>query len=482
MKSNSTRRRPPARLRLPLWLWVIFAGLAAIILIGLSLWLFRTIQGTVSAFEVINPDFSNSNTAETAPVQTDNPVTAPETSITQPDDDTGSVAALQSWSGSERVSILMLGIDQRCDEIGPNHTDTMMIMTLDPVGLSAAILSIPRDLWVNIPGFGTDRINQANYLGEVYEYPGGGPALAVETVESLMGIPIDYFVTINFDAFVEMVNQIGGIDIDVPEAIDDQAYPDRCYGYDPFTIEAGAHHLDGDQALKYARTRATLGGDVDRAGRQQAVIMAVRDKVSQLDNLPQLIAQAPLLWQTFQDNVRTNMSLEEALQLGLLIQDIPRDSIYTSVIDYNYVYNEVTPDGRQVLVPIRENIRDLRDRVFTPPMIPTPVIENLPALMADEEARVAVYNGTAEFGLAAATQEYLQQFDLNVTAVGNADSSTYLTSQIVTYGSFPNTARYLTQLMHIPPLNVSDGTNPEGDFDVLVIIGNDWRVPESSDP
>lgn len=173
------------------------------------------------------------------------------------------------------------------------------------------------------------------------------------------------------------------------------------------------------------------------------------------------------------------MSFDEAMQLALLAQDIPKGSIYTAVIDYNYVYNEVTADGRQVLVPIRENIRQLRDQLFTPPVIPTPVIENLPALMAAENARVAVYNGTAVFGLAGETQTYLQQFGVNVPEIGNADSATYLTSQVITYGNYPNTARYLTQLMHIPPLNVSEGTTPEGDFDVLVIIGNDWRVPGS---
>jgi hypothetical protein len=210
--------------------------------------------------------------------------------------------------------------------------------------------------------------------------------------------------------------------------------------------------------------------------------MAAREKALQLDNVPQLIAQAPRLWQTFQDNVRTNMSLDEALQLGLLAQDIPRDSIHTAVIDYDYVLNEVTPDGRAVLVPIRENIRQLRDQLFTPPVIPTPVIENLPALMSAENARVGVYNGTARFGLAADTEAYLKEYDLNLTEIGNADSSAYLTSQVITYGRFPNTARYLTQLMHIPPLNVSEGTSPEGDFDVLVIIGNDWEVPKSNEP
>ncbi|MCA9901786.1 MAG: LCP family protein [Ardenticatenaceae bacterium] len=481
MKSNSSRRTPP-RIRLPLWA-VALLGLGVIIfLIGSTVWLYQTVQATVSSLEVINPDFVNPGNSSAEAAQTLPAPSSSEVSGNNTDSETAPIFssdAFHRWEGKSRVSILLLGIDQRCEDVGPSHTDSMMVLTIDPVGLSAAVLSLPRDLWVEIPDIGVDRINQANYWGEFYEYPGGGQALAVQTVETLLGVPIDYYVAVNFDAFVEVVDLVGGIDIDVPEAIDDPDYPDRCYGYDPFSIDVGEQHLDGENALKYARTRATFGGDVDRAARQQAVILAVREKVFSLNSLPQLIAQAPQLWQTSQENVRTNMTLDEAIQLALLAQDIPRDSIRTAVLDFNYVYNETTPDGRQVLVPVRENIRQLRDQLFAPPAIPTPVIENLPALMAAEQARVAVLNGTAEFGLAASTQEYLQSFGINVVEIGNADASTYLTSQIITYGSYPNTSRYLTQLMHVPPLNVSSGTNPDGDYDILIIIGNDWRVPSS---
>ncbi|MCP4415429.1 MAG: LCP family protein [Chloroflexi bacterium] len=478
MKSN-TSRRPPARIRLPLWALIILGLGILILLIGSSVWLYQTVQATVSSLEVLNPDFVSSGGSNNEATQ-ELPAPNSQVELDSEQNDLPPILssdAFHPWQGKDRVSILLMGSDQRCEEDGPTHSDSMMILTIDPMGLSAAVLSLPRDLWVEIPDFGVDRINQANYLGEIYEYPGGGQALAVQTVETLLGVPIDFYVAVNFDAFVEVVDLIGGIDINVPEAIDDPAYPDRCYGYDPFSIEANEQHLDGEAALKYARTRATFGGDVDRAGRQQAVILAIREQIFALDRLPQLIAQAPQLWQTSQENVRTNMTLDEAIQLALLVQDIPRDSIDTAVLDFNYVYNETTPDGRQVLVPVRENIRQLRNQLFTPPAIPTPVIENLPALMAAEQARVAVRNGTAEFGLAGSTQEYLQSFGVNVTDVGNADASTYLTSQIIIYGSYLNTSRYLTQLMHVPPLNISSGTNPDGDYDILIIIGNDWRVP-----
>ena len=478
MTTGSNKRRPRSGVRLPLWALALLAVLILIILVGSSIWLFRTVREMTSEWEVTNPDFtaveepasSASITQTNQPPENDGGISLP--AIDLPTD------SLEAWSGTERVTILLMGIDQRCDESGPNHTDSMMLVTIDPVGLSAAVMSLPRDMWVEIPGFEVDRINQAHYYGEAYEYPGGGPALAVETVEAFLGIQIDYYATVNFDAFIEVVDQIGGIDITVPEAIDDPTYPDRCYGYDPFSIEAGEYHLDGEAALKYARTRATLGGDVDRAARQQAVVLAVRDQVLSVDMIPQLIAQAPGLWQTLQANVRTDMTLEEGLQLALLAQDIPRESIKTAVIDYDYVYAETTPDGRQVLVPNRENIRELRNQLFTPPVIPTPEIKNLPALMAAEEARVAIQNGTTEFGLAGETQDYLLSQDVNVTEIGNADSSAYRSTQIIDYGNFPNTSLYLVQLMGIPPLNVSSGTAPEGDYDILIILGSDWEIPD----
>jgi polyisoprenyl-teichoic acid--peptidoglycan teichoic acid transferase len=283
------------------------------------------------------------------------------------------------------VNVLLLGIDLRCGEEGPTHTDSMMVMTIDPVGMSAAALSLPRDMWVEIPGFGVNRINQAYFQGEAFDYPGGGAGLAVETVEATLGVPIDYYVTVDFEGFVEFVDLVGGISVEVDEEINDPTYPDSCYGYDPFYIKPGTHELDGAEALKYARTRATAGSDIDRAARQQQVVMAVRDKALRLNAVPRLLAQSPQLWQSFQRSVHTNLRLEEVVQLALLAQDIPRENIRTEVIDYTYVYNEQTWDGQMVLVPNRERIRGLRDQLFAPPAIPTPVIENLPQLARQEE-------------------------------------------------------------------------------------------------
>ncbi|MFN2223097.1 MAG: LCP family protein, partial [Candidatus Promineifilaceae bacterium] len=279
-----------------------------------SVWLFRFVFGLAGDLEALNPEFG-----EVAQVEGPGDQSGGESG----EADQGESPSLisnplpQKWSGRERVNMLLLGIDQRCDQEGPTRTDTMMVLTVDPVGLTASVLSLPRDLWVTIPGFGVDRINQANFYGEAYDYPGGGPALAVETVEATLGINVDYYVTVNFEAFIQLIDEVGGISVVVPETIQDDTYPDNCYGYDPFYIEAGQHQLDGQTALKYARTRATFGGDVDRAARQQQVILAVQDRIFSLNMAPQLLTKAPELWRIFQENVETNLSLNEALQLAL---------------------------------------------------------------------------------------------------------------------------------------------------------------------
>ena len=474
MTSSFEKQSRPG-IRLPTWAFIAVLLLGALAFMGSSVWLYRATHAMSSTLEMSSPDFGT--VVEPIPGA---PITVTETAGDAQEEPLPllSTDALKPWSGQDRVTILLLGIDQRCEENGPAHTDSMMVLTIDPLSLTAAVLSLPRDLWVEIPGLELDRINQAYYFGELYEYPGGGPMLAMETVAATLGVPLDYYVTVNFDAFIEVVDLIGGITVDVPETIDDPDYPDRCNGYDPFFIEAGTHRLNGEDALKYARTRATFGGDVDRAGRQQAVILAARDQILQLNMLPQLMAQSPRLWQTLQDNVRTNLSLDQGLQLALLMQDIPRENIETAVINYDYVYNEITPDERQVLVPNRELIRELRAELFAPTLIPAPELADLPAKAAAEAARIALHNGTAVFGLAAATETFLQQYDVNIVEIGNAESAAYRASQIIDYGDHPDTTWYLAQLMHVPPLNIRHEDKPEGKYDILVIIGDDWRAPE----
>ncbi|MCX7682585.1 MAG: LCP family protein [Anaerolineae bacterium] len=382
---------------------------------------------------------------------------------------------LPRWEGTERVNVLVMGIDQREHEQGPWRTDTMLVLTIDPVTKSGGMLSIPRDLWVPIPGFREGRINTAHYLGDVYDYPGGGPALAVKTVQYNLGVPIHYYVRLNFTAFEKLVDLIGGIDVYVEEEINDPTYPDEAYGYDPFHVPAGWQHLNGEMALKYARTRHTPGGDFDRARRQQQVIMAVFDQVKRLDLLPQLAARAPELWRTLEGAVVTDLTLDKMIALGQLALEVPPENIRYGVIDEHYTQFWTTQDGQQVLIPLRDRMRELRDYIFTT-NAPLPQQTEEPATrLAREAAVIKVLNGTTREGLARQTTEYLQQQGFNLLEPDNADHSDYARSMIIVYTGKTYTAEYLARLLGLMPGAVVHEANAEAGYDIAIILGADYQ-------
>jgi LCP family protein required for cell wall assembly len=384
---------------------------------------------------------------------------------------------LPRWDGYERVNMLLLGIDEREGIEGPWRTDTMLILTLDPVTMSAGMLSIPRDLWVTIPGYEEqDRINTAHYFGDARGYPGGGPALARDTVIWNLGVPIHFYVRVNFTAFEKIIDEIGGIDIYVPETIDDPHYPDEGYGFDPFYIETGPQHMDGRTALKYARTRATFGGDFDRGRRQQQVIMAMRDRIVKLDQLPRLIARAPALMETLGDAVRTDMGLDQALQLAQLAAEIDPQNVVTAVIDHNYTSAAETPDGWQVLVAKPEAIRGLRDLLFAEPQA-VGDSATISSRLAEENARIAVLNGSNTAGLAKTTGDYLAGRSFQVVEVGDS-SVLYDNTLIIDYSGKRYTSRELASTLKLPLSSVIVGGVPNGDYDVSVILGADFELPD----
>jgi LCP family protein required for cell wall assembly len=383
---------------------------------------------------------------------------------------------LPTWEGNERVNILVMGIDERADEEGPWRTDTMLVLTVDPLTKSGGMLSIPRDLWVPIPGYDEGRINTANYLGDAYNYPGGGPALAMRTVQWNLGVPIHHYARINFRTFVEMVNLIGGIDVYVEQEINDQYYPGEHYDYDPLYIPAGWVHMDGELALKYARTRHSAGGDFDRAQRQQQVLMAILDKVTRLDLLPQLVPQAPQLWQTLSESIQTDLALDQIIALANLATQAEREDIRTAVIDEHYTQFWQTPDGQQVLVPVREQMRELRDYIFTTePEIAAE--DDQAARLAAEGATVEVQNGTAVAGLASRTAEYLEGQGIQVADLGNADRSDYAESLIYVYTGKSFTAEAIGRLLSLPPTAIVPVENPQMGADIVVILGADLQLP-----
>ncbi len=266
---------------------------------------------------------------------------------------------------SEASTLLLLGTDRRGLNDSSDNTDALMLVHLDPSAGRIAVLSIPRDLWVEIPGHGDARVNTAYALGE--QDGTGGLILARETISATLGIPVHHAALLDFHAFVTLVDAIGGVDVDVPYAISDPTYPDDDAGYDPFYLPAGEQNIDGATALRYARTRATPGSDFDRAARQQQLMLAVRDRVTQLDLLPDLIKQSPQLWTTLQTTIETDLTLGEVVDLAVGANRIPADGIVTATIDQNCTRDWTTPGGAQVLLPDQAAIEALVNGLFPPP-------------------------------------------------------------------------------------------------------------------
>jgi LCP family protein required for cell wall assembly len=273
----------------------------------------------------------------------------------------------KSWDGTERVNILALGIDQREGEEDTCYrTDTMIVVTIDPVTKQAGMLSVPRDTWVNIPGYETNRINVANCLGDTKKFPGGGSALAKKTVENFLGIPIHFTARVNFTAFENIVDRIGGVEIDVENDIYDPEYPTSNYGVEVFQLSKGKQVLDGATALKFARTRHNLkNGDFDRARNQQKVILAVREKLKSPAVLASLLTQAPILLNELSASVKTDMTLDQMQQLVVLGTQLDRNRIKMAVLDQNYTDLTITPQGWAVQIPNRVKIAELRESLFS---------------------------------------------------------------------------------------------------------------------
>lgn len=379
------------------------------------------------------------------------------------------------WDGVQRVSMLVMGLDYRdwAAGEGPPRTDTMVLLTLDPVSMTAGMLSIPRDLWVNIPGgFNYGRINTAYQLGESYNLPGGGPQLAVDTVEELLGVPIDFYAQVDFGAFVRFIDEIAGVKVDVPERIKVDPLGDDNTKW----LKPGIQNLPGELALAYVRARKTEGGDFDRSKRQQQVILGIRNQILRPKMFPLLVSKAPALYNELSSGINTNMTLDQAIRLGWLATQVSEENIKQGSISADHINFATSPDGgQQVLKPLTEKIRLLRDEIFTSTGAISPSASGMdPAQAAQaENARVSVLNGSYTPGLAARTSDYFATLGLNVSQTDNSEKVAPYT-EITYYTGKPYTLKYLVELMAIDPIRIFHVNDPASPVDISVTLGDDW--------
>ncbi len=381
----------------------------------------------------------------------------------------------------ERINILLLGEDKRPSEQGPARTDTIILISVEPNSKTVSMLSIPRDLWVPIPGYGEGRINTANFIGEKNGYPGGGSALAKKTVQYNFGVPVHYYVKINFEGFKRIIDLIGGIDIYVEKEINDPTYPAYDgYGYEPLHIPAGWQHMNGDLALKYARTRHG-SSDFDRLRRQQQIIMAVRERVMSLDLIPKLLPKLPELAQSFSDSVQTDIPMDVILELAAIAREIEPQNIKRAVIDSSMCLNTVTPAGAEVLIPLRDKIRPLIEELFA---TPTPVVAQVPSREAIEKQRIAlegakivVQNGTGDEELTEKVVKFLLDKGFQVVAYGPADRTDYQHTVIVNYTYKNYTLEQLALIFNVRPEEIRHSPVNLDGIDIRVIVGKDFSFP-----
>ena len=386
-----------------------------------------------------------------------------------------------AWDGASRINILFVGFrgGDPITEACPFCTDTLILLTVDPVSKTAGMLSIPRDLWVNIPGFGYSRINTAWTLGRGSKLPGGGPALTMKTVSQFIGVPVDYYVQVDFDTFVDIIDLIGGVDIYNDETIVlDPVAHDKDYPKIKLTC-CGMRHLNGRAALAYARCRheeqGCKGGDIRRAERQQKVILAIRDKVLSPENFPGLLSQAPRLYNTFSAGIHTNLSLDDAVKLAVLARDIPKESIKHDVVDM-VIGDSVILGGQKasIIRPLLDRVRILRDEIFTSSGVISPMAEgDLAALMQADGARIRLLNGTLTAELEERTATYLSEQGLRVTELGKTKSQ----SQTIIFLYSPKlyTLRFLLDIFGITrSTQIRIKSDPTQTVDIEVWLGRDW--------
>lgn len=278
--------------------------------------------------------------------------------------DDGSLIEMVPWDGQSRYTIIIGGLDSRPDQLGePVRTDSLMLVSIDPGSGEIGVLSIPRDLWVRIPDQEErDRINRAYFLGES-RATGYGPRLLQQAVSWNLGMRVHNYILVDFQALIEIVDHLGGIEVSIDYAINDERYPDMNYGYDPFFLPAGAHILDGRDTLRFARTRHG-NNDVRRAERQQMVLYAIRDRVLNL-NFLRLVAQFPALLATLGAHVQTGLELEQIVQLALLVKDIELEDITMRVMGFEYLEEYTTEEyQQQVLIPRVERLPILLSQTF----------------------------------------------------------------------------------------------------------------------
>jgi LCP family protein required for cell wall assembly len=377
---------------------------------------------------------------------------------------------LANRRGYDIMNIILLGSDGAVEPTDPSYrTDTMIIVSINRTTGTISMLSLPRDLFVFIPGWTMQRLNLAYQRGELIGWTDGGFGLLRQTILYNFGIPIHYYASIDFDGFETIINTLDGVDMAVDCAIQDY----RFEGYDDwdepiyrlYTLPVGLHHLDADMALWYARSRRN-SSDFDRGRRQMQLLLAIYDEAKEQG----LLAQAIELWPQLNEIAETNLTLPDII--GLLPLGLSLDP--SKIQSYNFIRTYHTtpwqpPDGAYVQLPNWEPISQLIDNFYIPPT------ENR---LVQEGARIEVLNGSGNegWGWVAAERLAWEGFvpEVNVDFVPEAPYPNTLITDFTgrTKGSSLNG---IVEALNANGNNVVIEPDPDAAYDFRVIVGQDYN-------
>lgn len=361
-----------------------------------------------------------------------------------------------------RINILFLGLGGE-KHSGGELTDTIIIAGIDPSKKEAALLSIPRDLYVQIPEIGVDgKINAVKALGDK-SYKKNGIDLLQKTIKEVSGLNIHYFVQLDFDGFTKIVDDVGGIDIELEESINDPIYPNFNNGYDPFFIEKGWHHLDGATALKVARSRHSKMGDFDRIKRQQAIIKSFKQKVFDKYAKFDVIAFADIV-SDLGNHLRTNIELGEIPRLYKLIKEIKSHNITAATIDTKS-YLDRTYVGLGYTLQPKENdyekIKELSASLFD-----IEISQETKNIIAKEKASLEIQNGTGSLDLANIVSKDFEELGFRIINSTNIELPDFSGVRIYdnSNGSKSNTLKFLKEKFSAAVIEIPASEASQADF------------------
>ena len=376
---------------------------------------------------------------------------------------------MEQWVGKDRVTVLLLGLDLRATGgvDAPSRTDTMILVTIDPVTKKAGMLSIPRDLWVAIPGHGMNKINTAHFFGEA-EKKGGGPELARKTVEQDFGVHVQYWARVDFHGFEQLVDAVGGVTVDATRPVKDDLYPTEQNGIRRVYIPTGLQHLTGAEALWFARSRHS-DNDFGRGSRQRQVLLAARQRLLQ----PSVIPKIPQLIGIAQSSVQTNIPFTQWLPLLNLARQVDTSNIKSRAIEYSMT-DDVKGDGTE-LVPKAKEVRAVLDDVFSVAPNPTPTAR--PAATASPNGiKLNVQNGTNRDKLAAGWASRLTAAGYTIVQVSQADKS-YQQTTILDHTGIAGAAQGVASALGLGSAVVQSADPAADGADLTVILGPEVAAP-----